>query len=542
MNTGHGAPATSPVPRTAVEGAERVMRIVGAVYLGVELLALLGPVVTQTDGQWALAGAAAALACVVLWFFTLVLPKLPVLTVFFAMAAAALIYIAGTPPPLTAMYNQAALWISVVTLTAGLVLRPRLAAPVVVVVTLVGFVALMVKANSVGQAGQAWPDIAAVCVNALGLGAAIVAAHFWVRAGALRADIANHNIVLAATDNIIAHEHSQQIARLQRVAHNTVANTFGAVALAVAPLPPDLVAARAADDLTRLNALSATIAEAPVDTSLTKALDACVDRAAALGIHVELTCMPPDMGQLPDEVVVELAAFVDESLLNVSKHSGVTTAQVSVSNTDSGGVTVSVTDRGTGFVLTGTAAVSAVTRVAHRHMSGTVLSVPGRGTVATVTWAPDQVTELGQATRHDSAWQATRTLVPAAAAAAAATLASVFVQAALLMVTVPRWEPFAAGVIASAACALGIVTMRQYNRLPAWAGIIMAAALIPVTLINAGGLPGCSAVGQTFWGPLASATLVSVLCLLATQWWVILAGILTMFAPLRVAPELSGVV
>ena len=125
---------------------------------------------------------------------------------------------------------------------------------------------------------------------------------------------------------------------------------------------------------------------------LTAALDDLASRAT---LPVEIVATPPD--RLPEPVEAAAYFVVSECLANVSKHSGASSAQVSVTVAD-GRVTVSVSDDGVGGarLAGGSGLQGLVDRVGAVSGALAVQSPPGQGTrvIATIPLAvPAQVDE-----------------------------------------------------------------------------------------------------------------------------------------------------
>ncbi|MBI5385188.1 MAG: PAS domain S-box protein [Verrucomicrobia bacterium] len=82
------------------------------------------------------------------------------------------------------------------------------------------------------------------------------------------------------------------------------------------------------------------------------ALRECADGfAARSGIRVELD-LPPDLGRLPQEKELTLFRVLQESLANIHRHSGSTTAAIRLAR-DEGGIRLEVKDTGRGMFVSG---------------------------------------------------------------------------------------------------------------------------------------------------------------------------------------------
>jgi signal transduction histidine kinase len=127
-----------------------------------------------------------------------------------------------------------------------------------------------------------------------------------------------------------------------------------------------------------------------------RGLTAALEDLASRGtLPVDIVATPSE--RLPDQVEAAAYFVVSECLANVSKHSGASSAQVSVTAAD-GRVTVSVSDDGVGGakVADGTGLQGLTDRVGAVNGTLTVQSPPGEGTrvVAAIPIAvPAQVTE-----------------------------------------------------------------------------------------------------------------------------------------------------
>jgi two-component system nitrate/nitrite sensor histidine kinase NarX len=224
------------------------------------------------------------------------------------------------------------------------------------------------------------------------------------------------NQIGMAVDNARLYEHAEESAaaaernRLARDLHDAVSQTLFSVSLIAEVLPriyarDPVQGARQLDELRQLTrgALAemrtlllelrpAALAESNL-SDLLKQLGEAVTGRARIPVEVRTE----DTGTLPTDVRVALYRIAQEALNNVAKHSGATTATVSLSSHDKpgGGLRLAIRDDGTGFdpAAAGSTQLGLGIMKERAEAIGaslTISSAPGRGTTVSVTWSPEE--------------------------------------------------------------------------------------------------------------------------------------------------------
>jgi signal transduction histidine kinase len=247
-------------------------------------------------------------------------------------------------------------------------------------------VLLVVLATSVWDPGKDLPVEQAVTALA------IVACTSWaarlLRAGARRADadadalsrrIADHDAALAA-------EEAER--RAANAVHDDVLSVLRAMSVTGPPLPWSILVSKvqaAQDSLTR---------QVPHGGYGLADLGSALRRAAESAAELDVRC---DIGgnlDVPSSATEALGAAAGEALRNVAAHAGVRSAAVTVHRSESGGVTVTVSDDGIGFDPAQVGPASSGLRNSIRARLSDVggraeiTSAPGQGTSVVLTWDP----------------------------------------------------------------------------------------------------------------------------------------------------------
>jgi nitrate/nitrite-specific signal transduction histidine kinase len=224
------------------------------------------------------------------------------------------------------------------------------------------------------------------------------------------------NQIGMAVDNARLYEHAEESAaaaernRLARDLHDAVSQTLFSVSLIAEVLPriytrDPVQGAQRLDELRQLTrgALAEmrslllelrpmALAEANLSDLLRQLGEAVTGRA---GIPVEVRA--EDAGRLPTDVSVALYRIAQEALNNVARHSGATTATVTLSPLDEPGegLRLEIRDDGAGFDPAGLEAGRLGLGIMRERAEAigatlTVSSAPGRGTTVSAAWSPER--------------------------------------------------------------------------------------------------------------------------------------------------------
>jgi hypothetical protein len=494
---------------SSVARANKVIRRVAAVFIGVELLALLSVSFTATTTTLAFVlTLAAGICCVAAWLLTLVFPRVHVMVLLAAMSVAAVLYVFTHTQPLNTVFATTALWVSTVTLTAALIMRTKPALYAVATISVGGLLAMLYVAYEDGTLATNWPDVVAVTVNAVCIGVGVVGVLYWLLVAARRADKAVAKVEGAGIRKMSTEFSTSQLALLQDTVHDTALNTFTVLSQLPHGLPPQVVSTQAKNDLEMLSELKETLVSPPAPPQVGLTMGTVGDCADSLEIRILWKLSVDPAASVPDNIQSDIASGMCHLLMHAADLPDEVVVEITTSKK---GMSASV------HVENGKP-----DRVAPP------IFVEQGDTYVTFQWLSDP-----QAIRPVPALSA-GILVPSAVSLSAATIGSVFIQAAFLSAITPRLDLVFAGIIATAATGIGIAVVKARKVLPVWAAVLMLAALAPATILSASDLSGCAAAGQSFWGPLASTPLVAVLCILTARWWVMVTAAVVYFASIAV--------
>lgn len=396
-------------------------------------------------------------------------------------------------------YPMLALWLNVTTLTLGILLQMRHAAAVGVV--LVAASLAIVWQDDVDQAVPLERSaLLSVGTLALAVGMLVAVPAGMLRRTAQESDALAAAAAAVAVDAAILDGRRVELRRVQRVLHDTVMNTLGAVARWDAS-DRDSVAARCAADLAVLQRADVGGADDPGVL-----LESVGRRADLLGIKIDL--LAPDPGPaLPRAVAAALEGAAWETLNNISKHARANRAFVDWSWDGHAG-RLRLTDAGPGvdgLSWTRGGAESIVRRCSEAGVRAQIRSATGSGTVVDLEWSGDAEPlpdaggghglELASAHPLDQLFAETLVrvclVVGVVGVIATAALPGAAVRASSLV-----------GVLAAVGLAGGAWAVQHGRaswRLPG--GLYPILALLG-TWFTGFGLDGCSRVGSWWWGSL----------------------------------------
>jgi nitrate/nitrite-specific signal transduction histidine kinase len=227
------------------------------------------------------------------------------------------------------------------------------------------------------------------------------------------------NQIGMAVDNARLYEHAEESAaaaernRLARDLHDAVSQTLFSVSLIAEVLPriyarDPVQGAQRLDELRQLTrgALAemrtlllelrpADLAEANLSDLLKQLGEAVTGRA-----RIPVAVTTEDAGAPPTEVGIALYRIAQEALNNVAKHSGATTATVSLRplGERGGGLLLTIEDDGTGFdsAAAGFGQLGLGIMRERAEAIGATLTIgsePGQGTTVSATWSPGGTTQ-----------------------------------------------------------------------------------------------------------------------------------------------------
>ncbi|GAA3386159.1 sensor histidine kinase [Cryptosporangium minutisporangium] len=220
-----------------------------------------------------------------------------------------------------------------------------------------------------------------------------------IRGGARRADATLDHVARARAELTVERSRLHSRRQFERNLHDTVLSTLTVVARGALGDRLDLVRARCGRDLALLDRLD--------DVPDTSGLFASIGWEAGCRAMPVRVALPSDEPRLPPGVVEALAGAVRESLSNVERHAGASSAELTATIVD-GGVRIVVRDNGKGFDPTATTPEqtgvrrSIVERMAAVGGRARIDSAEGQGTEVTLTWrSPDDPGPLVAAVRND---------------------------------------------------------------------------------------------------------------------------------------------
>lgn len=407
-------------------------------------------------------------------------------------------------------YPMLALWLNLTTLTMGILLPMRRAAAGAVLV--VG-ASMAIVWQSAGVLVGPLERSALFSVGTIALAVGMLVA---VPAGMLRRTAEDGDSLAlagaaAAVDAARLDARRVELRRVQRILHDTVMNTLGAVARWEAA-DRESVAARCAADLAVLRSADPQAVDDP-----RVLLESVRRRADLLGVDVDLRAADPGP-DLPRGVAPALEGAAWETLNNISKHVRDRRAFLDWAwDGDTG--RLRLTDAGPGvdgLSWTRGGAESIVRRCSEAGINARIRSAAGSGTVVDLAWTADSAPS-GDGSVDSS-------LVPAPAQPLESLFAETLVKVCLVVVgvgviatlalpgSVPRWSSVV-GVLAVVGLGCGAWAVQHGRatwRIPAWLYPIVAML---GTWFTGLGQEGCARVGSWWWGSLVGIA-VSVAAIL----------------------------
>ncbi len=395
----------------------------------------------------------------------------------------------------------AAAWFDAAAVAAGLGMATlRRSVLAVAAVAAVAIVSWTIVAAT-GPLDGGWRTTLAWPAATLGGGLAVALALAVIRQGAVRLDRVREMTQSAASDEEVARAARDRLQLFARLLHDTVVNTLGAVGRGLPPESKPQLAERCRYDLSRL---------AAADPVPPEDLIAFLrERAGALGVSLSIHGRAPALDRLSAPVSSAAAVALSEALLNTSKHSAASRADLTIAERD-GSVELRLTDRGRGWSGSvppgGGIANSIIGRSREAGIATAIDTEPGEGTTVTLIAPPARQPQE----RVEGAIQTE--VVALGAMACGAIVVDVGIRTALTIGLYPAAGQFASYAILVGALALAYRALdsRGTLRHVTWAVLPLAlAAIIPL-------LPD-EAIGPLSWGwwaTIASLPLLAALLLL----------------------------
>ncbi len=496
--------------------AARVIRLTATILGGVWILGLVPALTAEGSGLRSEGlGAALLLVLTAAWVAGLLLRWLPP-SVFVGVVAATTIVVALNTEALALSGPYAVLvpWVNFATLMAALSLPTTRALFSIVAIAVSAFVAVSASALSSGDFLEAWRGCVLMAAYPVAVGiAALVTARALI--GIARVDDTAAAARLAAVERE-ERERAGVAERFQifRLLHDTVINTLGAIREGSSSA--HRIQERSRFDLSALAERSTVPAVAGQDRAsgepdpVRSVIDTAQTRAESLGLTLKVANSGTQT-DVPRAVTEQMSAAVAEALVNVSKHSDQTSADIRVTGGQDW-LEVRVSDPGKGFGRQSFSAPESI-RVRCNSVGIEAAARPrvGGGAVIVLNWVrPSEV-----APAEDADGVLVEAVIPATRRASIC-LVSLFVVNTLLVVGVQPVGGAVVGLVVIIAAitwalfaARSGVPVRWYVSLT----LVVAAAL--VAFLPTFRVPGCAAIGISWWGALGSAFCVVVIVLLS---------------------------
>jgi signal transduction histidine kinase len=538
-------------PGSAAAASERALRIVvlvwSAAWFGLMVL------FEGTGPSRAPLLSAALLGVLGVGWLVVVLARLPVDGRYVAVVAGTAFVQALVTDPLQ-LWGEASVlvtWTNLAALCAGFLIAGARGRWAVVVIAAGPLLILGTRAWAEGTLALAWQSLVASAAYALADGMAAHVAASAVRGLARQTDEAGEALAAARGEQAARAARTREVERVSRVLHDTVLNTLGAIRRGIGTDERDLAAlrARCALDLLELRGMRDRRVDAVGDGGVAAdaLLSALTARAAVLALTVDPAVRIASPRTIPTPVADAVAGAGAEALTNVAKHSGRSSAQLSL-GWDGRALEVQIGDDGVGWSgeLDQSHGVSRsiVARAAEAGVEALLATAPGDGTTVTLTWrAPaDAASDDRPGAAPDEAAEAVGPASAAVDPALAALLARVAVRAGawvtglLAVFTWVFWGD-TGGVSSVAALVILLAVLAATWQIgvrrgrvpvpPAYAAALVVATFV-VTALPARDATTCETLLEGWWGVDGAAVVLLSLVLLTRGWGWSVAGALAL--------------
>jgi signal transduction histidine kinase len=530
--------AATAVPEaagTAQAASERAVRVVVLVWSAAWLV--LMAFFEGVEASLAPLLSTVMLAGLAIGWVVVVVARLPIGRAYVAVIAVTALVQATVTQPL-GLWAQSSLiitWTNLAALSCGFLLPGRRGRLGVVAIAGGQLAILLTRSASEGTLHIAWHGIVAAAAYALADG---MAAH--VAAGAVRrqsqaTDAAAEQLALERGRQAVRAAEAREAMRVSRVLHDTVLNTLGALRRGVDPGEVEAMRARCAHDLRELRHLRDARFDATGDTgvgaeALVRALAA---RAAVLSLDVEVADRITSSAPIPTEVADAVAGACAEALINVAKHSGVRTAELTLA-WDGALLDVRVQDDGCGWtgelVADHGVARSILDRTADVGIDALVATAPGAGTTVSLTWR--SAAEAVAAAARDAELREPADPAVAQVLATVALRAGGWITGLLAFLTVVFWGTTNSATAVVALVILGGVLALSWRigvrrgevPIPAAYALLLVVAAFLVTALPARTATTCNQLAEGWWGLDGAMVVLLSLVLLTRGWWWTVAG------------------
>lgn len=534
------------------DAAESVIIRTAAVWCGVWILGTVPALASDESGQIHTGLGYLVLAMLtVAWFACLVVRRLPPWVLVVAAAVAALVAAANTAPLSLSLPYAAAVPITNLAVCMVAVLLPgRAGMWAALSIGLLALALVIAAAAMSGVLGLAWRGCLVFGVYPLGVGLSAFGTVGALRAVAAADDAATEERLAALVAETSERASRNERFRVARMLHDTVVNTFGAIANGASGARADLVRQRCERDLSVLRRAADPMRSTDNDHGATSSERVVCDVVAAAHrqarlLNLTLTVNADSHEITASQSVVEaVVGALDEALLNAAKHSGTKTVELRLSATPTA-FDIEVSDHGRGLLAVArtdqSALASITTRCTHAGVDTEVMPALDGGTTVRLSWRHNAVDGLqtGPITPRSVLLKS----LPLVARWVTGWFSAIFAVEVIV-----SWG---SGTTLGELVALlllvlsaGVAIRRGFVRLPIpWAASLsLAIAAGLITFAPTAQLAGCDRLGLQYWGSMGGTVCVILIILLfgSTVWIVLGSAALLLGIAALVAQPGSG--
>lgn len=521
-----GLPADSG---PSARAGARVIWLTATAFCGIWMLGLIPAVTSSAGGLWSITLGLALLGLIsIAWAACLLFRRLRPAH-FVAVLAASVVVLAADTDPIALAGPYAALvpWVNLAALAAAMLLPVRAALLWIVGISLATLVVVLSSAVLSGEIAAAWRGCVLMAAYPIAVGIAALTT-------------AKTLIQVAAADDVASEERLKTVAseereragiaerfQIARLLHDTVVNTFGAVREGASS--PDLIQQRSAFDLHALETRDSTALVEDPDTStgpngpaaMTTVIEVAQSRAQSLGLTLSIAYQGTRC-EMPPTVATEVKAAVSEALVNISKHSGTTSAALDIRSAATN-FEVRISDRGKGFAdaspIPVPESINLRCRAAGVHAQAR--RRPGGGAEIAMMWrrpAP------GGPESASSNVELLASLIPATRRFTISLLGLFAINTLLVAGVQSVGGAVAALALIAAVIAVAIALAARGIPIPWFMSLTLALSAGVVVYTPTLDVAGCDAIGIGWWGALGGSLCIVVIVLLSGKALWIVAG------------------